>query len=86
MNPTDPLREVAPPLRAEERQQEVIDAAQDPESTLSPNSIEKALVEETKKAGGVAYQFDPASSPGQKESQIKSVFTTLLRQMRCLLG
>lgn len=67
------VTEAVPPLRTEQQQKEAIDALQDPQSTLSPNSVEKALVEETKKAGGVAFQFDPASSGDQKDEQVKSV-------------
>lgn len=82
MNPVDAVTEAAPPLRTEQQQKEAIDAMRDPQSTLSPNSIEKALVEETKKAGGAAYQFDPASSPGQKDVQVKSVTDIPVKTIR----
>ena len=72
MNPMNAVTD-AVPLRTEQRQKEVIDATRDPQSTLSPNSVEKTLVEETKKAGGAAYQFDPASTREQKDEQVKSV-------------
>lgn len=47
--------------------------AQDPESKVNPDKVEEALVEETRGAGGVAYQFDPNASPQAKAAAAESV-------------
>ncbi|KAL5334880.1 C2 domain-containing protein [Aspergillus crustosus] len=41
-------------------------AAHDPQSHLKPETVEKQLVDETRKAGLPAYQFDPDASPEDK--------------------
>ncbi|KAI2792008.1 hypothetical protein POX_b02040 [Penicillium oxalicum] len=46
--------------------------AQDPESKVNPDKVEEALVEETRGAGGVAYQFDPNASPQAKAAAAES--------------
>lgn len=51
---------------------QAIEAAQDSESRVSPEDAEKALIEENRRAGGVAYQFDPDASPEQKRVQVES--------------
>lgn len=54
----------------EAKQQGVIETAQaaanDPQSQIQPDVVEKKLVEESRKAGAVAYQFDPDASPEEK--------------------
>lgn len=47
--------------------------AQDPQSKVNPDTIEETLVEETRKAGGVAYQFDPDASPEDKAAAVEAV-------------
>ncbi|KAJ5580223.1 Tricalbin [Penicillium hispanicum] len=42
------------------------DLAQDPQSNVNPETIEQKLVDETRKSGGAAYQFDPNASPEEK--------------------
>ncbi|KAL4801980.1 hypothetical protein BDV18DRAFT_147987 [Aspergillus unguis] len=55
---------------AEAKQQGAIEtaqaAAQDPQSHIQPDTVEKKLVDETRKAGLPAYQFDPDASPEEK--------------------
>ncbi|OOF90013.1 hypothetical protein ASPCADRAFT_212308 [Aspergillus carbonarius ITEM 5010] len=62
--------------KGELRQQGAIEvaqqAAQDPQSNLHPEAVEKTLVEETRKAGVPAYQFDPNASPEEKAAAAKS--------------
>lgn len=58
---------------AEQKQQDVINAALAPDSNISPEDVEEKLVEESKKAGTVAYQFDPDASPEKKSEQVESV-------------
>ncbi|KAL4991822.1 hypothetical protein BDW68DRAFT_127780 [Aspergillus falconensis] len=41
-------------------------AYQDPQSHIQPETVEKKLVDETRKAGLPAYQFDPDASPEEK--------------------
>lgn len=59
------------------KQQGAIEAAQnssqDPQSDVTAKDAEKVLIEETKKAGMPAYQFDPDASPEEKASQAQSV-------------
>lgn len=62
---------------AELRQQGAIEtaqnAAQDPQSNLNPEDVEKVLLEETRKAGMPAYQFDPDASPEEKAAATQAV-------------
>ncbi|KAJ6018194.1 hypothetical protein N7451_001573 [Penicillium sp. IBT 35674x] len=42
------------------------DLAQDPNSKVNPDTVEDALVKETRESGAPAYQFDPNASPEDK--------------------
>lgn len=63
--------------KAELKQQGAIEvaqqASQDPQSNLQAEAVEKALVEETRKAGVPAYQFDPDASPDDKAAAARAV-------------
>lgn len=48
-------------------------AAQDPQSNLNPEDAEKVLLDETKKAGMPAYQFNPDASPEEKAAEAQAV-------------
>lgn len=50
-----------------------VEAARDPNSTVSAQDAEELMISETKKAGGAAYQFDPNASPAEKAAQAQSV-------------
>lgn len=50
---------------AEEAAQEGID--------VPPEAVEKVLVNETKKAGAPAYQFDPDATPEEKAAAAQAV-------------
>jgi hypothetical protein len=49
------------------------EAARDTNSNVSARDAEQAIVEESIKAGVVAYQFDPNASPEEKAAQARSV-------------
>lgn len=75
-------------VKAELRQQGAIEtaqnAAQDPQSNLNPEDVEKVLLEETKKAGMPAYQFDPHASPEEKAAATQAVGRILLLNSRLI--
>ena len=47
--------------------------AQDPQSKVNPDTVEEKLVDETRQAGGAAYQFDPDASPEDKAAAAEAV-------------
>lgn len=55
------------------RQQGAEEAARDPNSNVTSEDAEQFMVEQTKKAGVPAYQFDPYASPEEKAAQARSV-------------
>ncbi|KAI9759882.1 MAG: hypothetical protein M4579_002007 [Chaenotheca gracillima] len=57
---------------AELKQQGAEDAARDPNSKVTSEDAESKIVEETKRAGGQAYQFDPNASPEEKAAQARA--------------
>lgn len=57
----------------EVKQQGAIEAAQNPDSNVTSQQAEQAIVDETKKAGGAAYQFDPNATAEEKAAQARSV-------------
>ena len=58
---------------AELKQQGAIEAARDSESNVTAEDAERKLIEETKRAGLQAYQFDPNASPEEKAAQTRAV-------------
>lgn len=62
---------------AEAKQQAIVETAQeaanDPNSRIQPELVEKKLVEESRKAGAVAYTFDPDASAEEKSQKINAV-------------
>ncbi|KAI7968651.1 hypothetical protein EIK77_002244 [Talaromyces pinophilus] len=62
---------------AETKQQGIIETAQaaasDPQSKIQPELVEQKLVEESRKAGAVAYQFNPNDSPEEKAKATNAV-------------
>lgn len=63
--------------QAEElKSQGAIEAARNPDSQVSAGDAERTMVDETTKAGGAAYQFDPNASPEEKAAQARSVSYT----------
>ncbi|PGH08685.1 hypothetical protein AJ80_07806 [Polytolypa hystricis UAMH7299] len=59
--------------KSELKQQGAIDAAQDPESNVTPEAAEKVMVEESRAAGVPAFQFDTDATTGQKDWQAESL-------------
>jgi hypothetical protein len=63
----------AAPGSFEHKQQNVLEAARDPESSVTADDAEKSLVEESRKAGVPAFSFNPDASPEEKQAQAKAV-------------
>jgi hypothetical protein len=63
--------------KAEIKQQGIIEtaqaAAQDPQSSISPETVENQLVKESLNVGVPAFQFDPAAPPEKKAEAAKLV-------------
>lgn len=60
--------------KRELRQQGAIEAAEEaPQDPQAAEAAEKVLVEETRKAGMPAYQFDPNASPEDKAAAAEAV-------------
>lgn len=54
---------------SELKQQGAIEAANDPNSSVTVQDAERAIVNETKKAGGHAFMFNADASPAEKAAQ-----------------
>ena len=63
------------------KSQDAAEAARDPDSKVSAQNAEQSMINESLKAGGAAYQFDPNASPEDKAAQAQSV-----RPRRCKWG
>jgi len=50
-----------------------IEAARDPNSSVSADDAERVMLEESQKAGSTALHFDPNASPEEKAAQAKAV-------------
>ena len=53
------------------------EAAQDHDSKVTPEDAEKVIVNESKKAGTAAFQFDPDATPEEKAAQARAVGSLL---------
>ena len=49
------------------------EASRDPDSNISANDAEQVILEESKKGGAAAFQFNPNASPAEKAAQARSV-------------
>jgi len=58
---------------SELKQQGALEAAGDPHSNVSAQDAELAVVNEAKRAGAAAFQFDPNASAEEKAAQTRSV-------------
>ncbi|RMZ75445.1 hypothetical protein DV737_g5291, partial [Chaetothyriales sp. CBS 132003] len=67
-----PLPAMASTSKNELTQQAAIAAAQDPNSKVTAADAERAVLEESKKAGAVALVFDPKASTEEKARQAKA--------------
>jgi hypothetical protein len=55
------------------KQQGAMEAARNPDSSVTSDDAQKKIVEESKNAGVVAYSFNPDASPEEKRRQLRSV-------------
>ena len=62
---------------AELKAQGVIEAAQDPNSSVTSADAQQKIVIESKKAGVAAFTFDPDASPEEKAAQARAVSTPI---------
>lgn len=60
---------------SELKQQGVIEAAQDRESSVTADDAQKKMLQESKAAGLTAFTFNPDDSPEEKKAQAKAVST-----------
>lgn len=63
--PADQAREL--------KTQAVMDAAVNPESSITADDAQKEIVEQSKNAGIAAFTFDPNASPEEKRAQARAV-------------
>jgi len=61
---------------AELKQQGVIEAARDPESSVTADDAQRAILAESKKAGVAAFSFNPNASIEEKAAQARDVSLT----------
>jgi hypothetical protein len=55
------------------KQHGAVEAAQDENSRVTAEDAEKVLIDESKKGGAAAFQFDPDASPAEKAAQAGAV-------------
>lgn len=55
------------------KQQGAIEAAQNPESSVTAEDAQQQMVEQSKNAGIPAFKFDPDASPEEKRAQAQAV-------------
>ena len=60
-------------FKNELKAQGAVEAAQDPNSPVTAEDAQRVLLDESKKAGAAALQFDPNASPEEKAAQAKAV-------------
>jgi hypothetical protein len=60
-------------FKGELKQQGAEEAARDPNSKVTADDAQRVILDESKKAGAVALQFDPDATPEQKAAQARAV-------------
>ena len=63
---------------SELKQQGVLEAARDPNSSITADQAEHAVVQEARNGGSAAFKFDPDASPEEKAAQARAVCPLLL--------
>ena len=58
---------------SELKQQGVLEAARDPNSSITAEQAEHSVVAEARKGGSAAFKFDPDASPEEKAAQARAV-------------
>jgi hypothetical protein len=64
-------------FKGELKQQSAEEAARDPNSQVTADDAQRVILDESKKAGAVALQFDPDATPEQKAAQARAVGCSL---------
>ena len=57
----------------DQKHDSLIADAQNPQTSTSAADVEQQMVDDTKKAGGAAFQFDPDATPEEKAAQARAV-------------
>lgn len=70
----------------EQAHEAVIQDAQNPNSQTTAEDAQQALIDNTKRAGGAAFQFNPDASPEDKAAQARSVRLDLTSFLRVAAG
>ena len=71
-------------LTHEKKAHEAVEASRDPKSDVTAGDARGAIMDESRKAGAVALEFDANASPEEKAAQAKSVsHTSSTRQRHC---
>lgn len=55
-----------------------VNAAADPNSSVTVEQAEQVILDESKRAGAVALKFDPNASPEEKAAQARAVRPVIL--------
>ncbi|RMZ81796.1 hypothetical protein DV738_g1947, partial [Chaetothyriales sp. CBS 135597] len=71
---------------SELKQQVAVAAAQDPNTNVTSEDVQRAVLEESKKAGAVALSFDPNATPEEKAKQAKAVVGDVRPQQTKAVG
>ena len=58
---------------SELKQQGAVEAARDPNSSVTSDDAQKKILEESRNAGVTAFTFDPDATPEQKKAQARAV-------------
>ena len=70
---------------SELKQQGALEAAMDPDSGVTAQAAENTVVDEAKKGGSAALQFDPDATVEEKRAQARSVRQPPLCDCNCWL-
>ena len=65
------------------KQQGAVEAAQDPNSSVTADDAQRKIVVESRKGGVEAYSFDPNASPEEKAAQARAVSPISSRAIIC---
>lgn len=60
-------------FKNELKSQGALEAAQDPNSSVSADDAQRVILDESQKAGSAALHFDPDASPEDKAAQADTV-------------
>ena len=62
---------------SELRQQGAVEAARDPQSSVTADDAQRKIVEDSRNAGVAAFTFNPDASPEEKSAQVRDVSVAL---------